>query len=221
MLSISIFYVDFSRPVELENLNHFCLFGVHVDHPSVDYEIILTAPEYIYDSGANQSRILDMAVPPFVLRARNVRVRWRPNEGSDFCTLTNLMKESAFLSVVNRRTKDGAAAYYTHFWLMNGTVRGPFLPLWAWRVGIPWWDSFLSVMEAGANGYLVDVVSSYASCENGHLHCQSMALLLTRRAFDIAVGTLYCQHGNQTRKHWIQDTEVVRQGALLPKFSQW
>jgi hypothetical protein len=210
MLSISVFYVDFSRPVELENLNHFCLFGVHVNHARVDYQIILTAPEHILNSATNQSRILDLAVPPFVRSAGNVDIRWRPNEGSDFCTLTNMMKDPNFSSIVNRKTKDGSAAYYTHFWLMNGTVRGPFLPIWAWRVGIPWWDSFLAVMEAGANGDLVDMVSSHASCENGHLHCQSMALLLTRRAFDIAVETFYCQRPDQLRYLWIHDTEVVR-----------
>eukprot|EP01122_Echinamoeba_exundans_P016163 TRINITY_DN8105_c0_g1_i1.p2 TRINITY_DN8105_c0_g1~~TRINITY_DN8105_c0_g1_i1.p2 ORF type:complete len:390 (+),score=33.83 TRINITY_DN8105_c0_g1_i1:80-1249(+) len=208
MLSISIFYVDFARSDELDNLKHFCLFGVHVDNPRVDYEIILTAPDHIYKDELNQTRILDAAVPPFVRNARNVRLRWRPNEGSDFCTLTNMLKDDSFSSVVYKRKGDGTSPYYTHFWLMNGTVRGPYLPIWAWRVDIPWWDTFLATMEAGADGYAVDVVSSFASCENQHLHCQSMALLMTRRAFDIAAETFYCQRPGQPRHLWIHDTEV-------------
>lgn len=204
IFSISIFFADFSRHIELQNLKHFCMYGVRVNDSTIDYEIVIVTPEAIYTDDAARARIMDMTVPTFVRTAPNVHITWRINEGTDLCTFAKLCKEQEFAAKVFYASH---GKNYTHFWLMNGTVRGPFVPAWNLRKDIPWWEPFFSAMEAEP---AVDVVSSYGSCEANVMHCQSMALLTTRRGFNLAVSTFYCQRENQARLDWIWDTEVVR-----------
>lgn len=209
ILSIGIFLADFSRLIELHNLKHFCMYGIRVNDSMIDYEIILVANE-AFIANATLRKLYELEMPTFVRTAPNVHIRWRTNQGTDFCTLVTLSQEPEFAAKVFNGSR---GKNYTHFWLMNGTVRGPFLPTWMLIRDIPWWEPFFAEMEAPP---LVDVVCSYGSCEANRPHCQSMALMLTRRAFDLALSTLYCQKPGQTRIDWIYDTEIVRSEPLFP-----
>lgn len=212
LLSLSIFFILPDRVEEIRNLRHFCLFGIAPNDPNVDYWLVLTSSNDIMSSLEAMEKLVGPIIPLFVRSARNVKITWHSNGGTDLCIFSQIMHRSEewHEAMSRKHPTDPSKYYYSHVWFMNGTVRGPFLPIYLLEAGVSWWASIINILEANPP---VDVVGGYGSCDPV-LHLQTMSMMLNRNAVNVLNSTFYCQRPSQPRLEWIMDTEVVR---LFPK----
>jgi hypothetical protein len=199
ILALCVFYFAEENAVEMANLKHFLRHGIYPSDETMDYWIVLAAPTPVLNlSEAERLQKISKYFPAsYVAQAANVRIVWEENRGTDLCLVAHLFKTELW-----QRTRRS----YTHFWFMNGTVRGPFLPLYLLAAKTPWWVPFLSLMEQEPP---VDAVGSWTSCDP-YLHIQTMAMMMTQKAMTVAESTFYCQAPDEPRHIWINNTEVVR-----------
>lgn len=182
-----------------ENLVFFANTGVYGNDARVLY-LFVVACDAERDVCEDTFR---KSLPTTVFLASNVHVVWVPNGLYDLCNYKTAFQLPLFKDLATKVSR---------FFLLNASVRGPFLPLY--NAKMPWWAPFLTLMDE-----TVSLVGPYLNCEIAP-HIQSFALLIDSKGLEIAEKTWYCpskkvRSDMGARIKWVADTEVALSRRLL------
>ena len=131
----------------------------------------------------------------------NVYLSHRENRGRDTCAfrlaLNSILGLPPYHVGPDGRVR-GDPHGFTHVFILNSSVRGPFLPLY---YSEPWYWPFLqpllvapeagSLLAASLAGRRASMVGSYGSCEQ-QAHLQSMSLMLGVRDLNELMDLIDC-----------------------------
>jgi hypothetical protein len=111
----------------------------------------------------------------WICRFKNTEMIERENTGFDSCGWKQVLRKYRHL--------------YSRYILLNGSVRGPFLPVYASH--IPWPEIFLRPFENG-NPHKYGLSGTTINCNIDKIHVQSMLLAFTNATQDIIYNSLGC-----------------------------
>jgi len=115
--------------------------------------------------------------------AGNVEVRWRRNAGFDFCSWREALTDALPGAPLARDARN-----FSHILLLNGSVKGPFLP-GHWPRGRAWPLAFTDLLRGPTR-----LVGTTVNCERSAawLHVQSMVVAFGARDLGLWLGTVRC-----------------------------
>lgn len=212
----------------LDNLDYFLRYGLvksTSDGSDVDYSFVfngLDAPmdifaklgvahEIVYfqpdraaeDAGASRGESGDASTPVRTKSGPRILVIVRENSGYDMCAS----------KIVLERGLAPRPGTYTHVVLMNGSVRGPFLPNY---VSISWIDAFQQFLAGGVKlvGTTINCLSSKRDRSAGFtsLHVQSMVLVTDAEGARVMQPVLQCY---DERNEAVSHGEIGTSQAVL------
>ena len=136
-------------------------------------------------------------------------VDWNHANYTSYRDLINRFPNTALLERENEGF-DSFGSKFSRFVLLNGSIRGPFLPVYASH--LKWPEIFLDPFKNG-NPFNVGLSGLTINC-TPLLHIQSMLLAFTRDTFDIIFERLGCFKDKQET---IDNAEVMYSQDILRK----
>lgn len=131
----------------------------------------------------------------------NTRVIFRLNKnGGDLC---------AHIEFLGSKEWDEIEKKFSFFFIINSSVRGPFLPNYWLR---PWWYMAIDVFKYYPK---TAAVGPYFSCEKNK-HIQSFFIALNKNGLRLIKEVWRCPNTREKRFDWIVQTETVsKEGSIF------